>query len=156
MKLTQQKIAEHIDISQQNVSLFLKDMDSDWRHKTLDEIRIYYINKLRTQAAKLSNEDYSLVGERILTERVKREEKEFELTEKRAQLINLAQFIPEMETMVSYFRQVMATENIKLKATLDKTYGIDVDIHFLNEINDDAFRHFGKFDVSKRVAGQQN
>lgn len=49
--LTQQVIAEHLDLSQSAVSQWLDRAGIDWKVATLDEIRVAYIRNLREQAA---------------------------------------------------------------------------------------------------------
>ena len=49
--LNQQEIADHLDLSQPNVSKWLEHLGIDWKDSTLDVIRIAYIRALREQAA---------------------------------------------------------------------------------------------------------
>lgn len=49
--LTQQGIAEHLDLSQGQVSRWLDQLAIDWKVASLDEIRVAYIRELREQAA---------------------------------------------------------------------------------------------------------
>ena len=49
--LTQQEIAEHLDMSQQAVSQLLADLGIDWKAVSLDEVRVAYIRRLREIAA---------------------------------------------------------------------------------------------------------
>ncbi|MDY7537669.1 hypothetical protein RGU72_05300 [Undibacterium sp. 5I1] len=85
MSVTQQQIAHHLDISQVEVSKFLNQSGIDWKQTTLDVIRVEYIRKLRAQASGHRSEDgLDLVRERVLSERVDRELKQFTLAEKKA------------------------------------------------------------------------
>lgn len=49
--LTQQGIADHLDLSQAAVSGLCADLGIDWRATSLDDIRVRYIRRLREQAA---------------------------------------------------------------------------------------------------------
>ena len=63
--LTQQEIADHLDMSQQAVSGLCSEIGLDWRSATLDEVRVRYIRRLREQAAgRAAAGDLDLVGER--------------------------------------------------------------------------------------------
>ena len=85
----QTEIAEHLGISQQAVSKTLSKMGIEWRDKSLDEIRLAYISRLREVAAGHASIDgeYDLNKERVLTERVDRELKQYQLAEKKGQLV---------------------------------------------------------------------
>jgi len=49
--LTQQTIAEHLDLSQPAVSDLVQRLGIDWRESTLDDMRFAYIRHLREKAA---------------------------------------------------------------------------------------------------------
>lgn len=152
MKLTQQQIAEHLDLAQQNVSAFLRQLGFDWQGMTLDEVRIAYVHKIRAQAAGHRSADgLDLVHERVLTERVDRELKQFSLAEKKGVLINIAQFEPAMTQMVGAWRSDLLGRDDKLKADLDALYGIDIDIQVLNDYTFAALNHLSKYDASRSV-----
>lgn len=149
MALTQQQIADHLDLAQQNVSAFLKQLDFDWRESSLDQVRLAYIHKLRAQAAGHRSEDgLDLVRERVMTERVDRELKVFTLAEKKGQLINVAQLEPELMQMVGAWRSELLGRDDKLKADLDVLYGIEVDIQVLNDYTFAALNHLARYDAS--------
>lgn len=155
MRLTQQQIAEHLDLTQKSVSEMLKKLDIDWTTSTLDDVRIAYLRQLRAQAAGHRTDDgLDLVRERVLTERVDRELKQYTLAEKKGQLINVAQLEPELQQMVGAFRTELLARDDKLKADLDQLHGIDVDIQVLNAYTTDALRHLARYDAGRPgVAG---
>jgi hypothetical protein len=145
---TQQAIAKHLDLAQQNVSELMKKLELDWKTATLDEIRIAYIRQLRAQAAGHRTDDgLDLVRERVLTERVDRELKQYTLAEKKGQLVNVAQLEPELQQMFGAFRTELLARDDKLKADIDQLYGIDVDIQVLNATTHDALRHLARYDA---------
>jgi hypothetical protein len=147
---TQQEIAGHLDLAQQNVSELMKKLGIDWKTATLDEIRVAYIRQLRSQAAGHRTDDgLDLVRERVLTERVDRELKQYTLAEKKGQLINVAQLEPELQQMVGAFRTELLARDDKLKADLDQLHGIDVDIQVLNAYTTDALRHLARYDARR-------
>lgn len=147
---TQQEIAGHLDLAQQNVSELMKKLGIDWKTATLDEIRVAYIRQLRSQAAGHRTDDgLDLVRERVLTERVDRELKQYTLAEKKGQLINVAQLEPELQQMVGAFRTELLARDDKLKADLDQLHGIDVDIQVLNVYTNDALRHLARYDARR-------
>lgn len=153
MPVTQQQIAVHLDLSQTEVSKFLKQMDIDWKTSDLDDVRVAYLRKLRAQAAGHRSEDgLDLVHERVLTERVDRELKLFTLAEKKGQLINVEQLEPELTQMVGAFRTELLARDDKTKADLDLLYGIDIDIQVLNAYTNKALRHLARYDASGKRA----
>ena len=146
MTITQQQIADHLDLSQKTVSEFLSQLDFDWKTQGMDRIRVAYIRNIRAQASGHRRADgLDLVRERVLTERVDRELKQFTLAEKKATLINVAQLEPELMQMVGAFKSELLSSDDKRKSTLDALYGIDVDIQFLNEITYAALNHLARY-----------
>jgi hypothetical protein len=153
MALTQQEIADHLDLAQQNVSELMKKLEIDWRAASLDEIRTAYIRQLRGQAAGHKTDDgLDLVRERVLTERIDRELKQYTLAEKKGQLVNVAQLEPELQQMFAAFRTELLARDDKLKADLDQLHGIDVDIQVLNATTHDALRHLSRYDAGSTRA----
>jgi len=149
MSVTQREISDHLDLSQAEVSKFLASNEIDWKTSTLDEIRIVYLRKLRAQAAGHRSEDgLDLVRERVMTERVDRELKQYTLAEKKKELINVAQLEPELQQMVAAFRTELMARDDKLKADLDQLHDIDVDIQVLNDYTNDALRHLARYNGS--------
>lgn len=154
MALTQQDIADHLDLAQQNVSELMKKLDIDWRAATLDEIRVAYVRQLRAQAAGHRTEDgHDLVRERVMTERVDRELKQFTLAEKKGLLVNVEQLEPELMQMVGAFRTELLARDDKLKADLDLLHGIEVDIQVLNAYTIEALRHLSRYDAGSSGDG---
>lgn len=154
MALTQQDIADHLDLAQQNVSELMKKLEIDWREATLDEIRIAYVRQLRAQAAGHRTEDgLDLVRERVMTERVDRELKQFTLAEKKGLLVNVEQLEPELMQMVGAFRTELLARDDKLKADLDVLHGVEVDITVLNAYTIEALRHLARYDAGSMVVG---
>ena len=155
MPLTQQQIADHLDLDQSAVSRFLDQIEIDWRLATMDTVRVAYVRKLRAQAAGHRSEDgLDLVRERVLTERVDRELKQYSLAEKKGLLVNVAQLEPELMQMVGAFRSELMSRDDKLKTDLDALYGIDVDVQVLNDYTFRALNHLARYDVGKPlVAG---
>jgi hypothetical protein len=153
MALTQQDIAAHLDLAQQNVSAMVQKLDFDWRIATLDEIRIAYIRQIRAQASGHRTEDgLDLVRERVMTERVDRELKQYTLAEKKGLLINVEQLEPELVQMVGAFRIELLARDDKLKADLDQLHGIDIDIQVLNEYTFSALSHLARYDAGDPFA----
>lgn len=148
MSLTQQEIADHLDLSQKAVSQFLEQNKIDWLVTSLDDIRVLYIQNLRAQASGHRSQDgLDLVRERVFSERVDRELKQFALAEKRGTLINVAQLEPELTQMVGAFRSELLSRDDKLKTTLDALYGIDVDINLLKDCTYAALNHLARYDA---------
>lgn len=131
---TQQQLAEHLDMSQQQISDIMRRLGINWKAASVDDVRIAYIRHLRGVASghEASNGD-SLTAERILTERVDRELKQLQVAEKKGVLINVEQLEPELINMVTAFRAELLARDDKLKADLDALYGIDLDLQLLNE-----------------------
>ena len=147
MPTTQQEIADHLDLSQAEVSKFLRQLDIDWKQSTLADVRVAYLRKLRAQAAGHQSEGgLDLVRERVLSERVDRELKIFNLAEKKGSLINVAQLEPELMQMVGAFKSELLNRDDKLKATLEAAYGIKIDVHILNDHTYAALSHLARYD----------
>lgn len=155
MSVTQQQIADHLDISQVEISKFLNQHNIDWRNASLDDVRIEYIRKLRAQAAGHRSQDgLDLVHERVLTERVDRELKIFNLAEKKGTLVNVDQLEAELMQMVGAFKSELTSRDNRLKAALDAKYGIDVDVKLLNDHTYAAFVHLARYDPGGQEADQ--
>ncbi len=87
MSLTQQKIADHLDLSQQAASQLLADLGIDWKTSTLNEIRVAYIRRLREQAAgRATVGDLDLAGERAALAKAQRERIEMQNAVTRGEL----------------------------------------------------------------------
>lgn len=140
---TQTEIANHLGISQQAVSKTLSKMGIEWRDKSLDEIRLAYVSRLREVAAGHASIDgeYDLNKERVLTERVDRKLKQYQLAEKMGQLANIADLQSELANVFAGFRQELLSRDDKLKTELDTLYGIDIDVSILNEYTHNALQH---------------
>ena len=125
---TQRQIAEHLDISQQQVSELLAALQLESQTASMDQIRVAYLARLRRQAAaqRTAGGD-SLIAERVKTERVSRELLTLQLEQKRAALINVRQFEPLWLQMVEAFRVELMRMTDELKVVLDAAHGIDID-----------------------------
>lgn len=146
---TQQQIADHLDISQQQISELMQKLGMDWKTASLDVIRVAYIRQLRGVASgHRSNDGLDLTHERVLTERVDRELKLLLVAEKKALLINVEQLEPELMNMVSAYRAEMLARDDKLKADLDALYGIDLDLKILNEYTHAALAQLARYEPS--------
>ena len=147
MALTQKEIADHIGVNQQRVSQLMKALGIDWREKSLDEIRLAYIGRLRETAAGFASVDgsYDLNKERALSERVDRELKTLQLAEKKKQLVNVDQLMDVLENVVVAFRQELLARDDKLKMELDTLYGTDIDVTILNDYTHNALNHLSGY-----------
>jgi hypothetical protein len=146
---TQKQIAEHLDISQPQVSGLMERMGIDWRTTSLDAIRIAYISNLRAQASGHRAEDGTdLVRERVLTERVDRELKQLLVNEKKGVLVNVTQLESELMQMVGAFKSELLSRDDKLKDALDALYGINTDLAILNEHTHAALSQLARYDAS--------
>lgn len=151
---TQKTIAEHIDLSQAEVSKLMSDLGIDWRKASLDEIRTAYIRKLRAVASgHQSNDGLDLTRERALNERVDRELKELTLAEKRGQLVNVATVEAELAQMIVSFRTELMGRDDRMKADLDALYGIDIDLQVLNDLTYDALAQLARYDPERAGTG---
>ncbi|MEY2656163.1 MAG: hypothetical protein RLZZ524_3191 [Pseudomonadota bacterium] len=87
MALTQQKIADHLDLSQAAVSQLMVELGVDWKAMTLDKIRVAYIRRLREQAAgRAAVGDLDLAGERAALAKAQRERIEMQNAVTRSEL----------------------------------------------------------------------
>lgn len=146
---TQNQVAEHLDISQPQVSGLMERLGIDWRTASLDFIRVAYIQNLRAQASGHRAENGTdLVHERVLTERVDRELKQLMVNEKKGTLINVAQLEPELMQMFGAFRSELLSRDDKLKDELDTLYGIDTDLTILNDHTYAALSQLAQYDAS--------
>jgi hypothetical protein len=151
---TQQEIASHLFMSQPMVSKAMERLGIDWNTASMDSVREAYIKHLRGIAAgHEAGEGDSLIGERILTERVDRELKELMLAEKKGMLINVAQLEPELMNMVSAFRAELLSRDDKLATDLGALYGIQVDVAILNEFTNAAMEQLCKYNIGAKAKG---
>lgn len=150
--LSQTKIAEHLDLSQQAVADFLSRLSIDYKTSSIDAIRVQYIRHLRSQAAGHRSENgMDLIKERVMTERVDRELKQLAVAEKKGQLINVEQLEPEIMQMVGAFKSELLSRDDKLKFELDSLYGVDVDLNILNEHTNNALSQLARYSPSGEV-----
>lgn len=85
--LTQKKISEHLDLSQQAVSELMAGLGIDSKTASLDEIRVAYIRRLREQAAgRAAAGDLDLAGERAALAKAQRERIEMQNAVTRGEL----------------------------------------------------------------------
>lgn len=146
-QLTQQQIADHVDISQQQVSELMQKLGIDWKTTALGDIRVAYIRQLRGVASgHRSNDGLDLTHERVLTERVDRELKQLLVSEKRGLLVNVEQLEPELMNMISAFRAELLARDDKLKDDLDALYGINLDLNLLNEHTHAALAQLARYE----------
>jgi hypothetical protein len=150
---TQKAIAEHLSLSQQAVSQHMAAMGIKWKASSLDEIRIAYIRKLRVAGAgHLSNDGISdLTYERVQTEQVDRELKQFVLAETKGRLVNLAQLEIEMTQMVAAFRTVLLTMASRIKTEIDAIHGVDLDAQILTEHIQEALAQLSRYDKGSAI-----
>lgn len=144
---TQKQIAEHLDLSQPEASKLLAALEIDWVKSDLATIRVLYIRKIRAVAAgHKSHDGADLTAERVLTEQVDREIKQFDLAERKGQLVSLVQLEPELRQMVAAFRTEVQGLPDKIKDELDALHGIDIDIALLEEHVHATFTQLARYD----------
>ena len=89
--MSQQDIAEHLDMSQQAVSQLMDQLGMDWRSVDVAEIRIAYIRRLREQAAgRATVGDLDLATERAGLAKAQRERIEMQNAVTRKELAPIA------------------------------------------------------------------
>lgn len=112
--LTQQGIAEHLDLSQGQVSRWLDQLGIDWKVATLDEIRVAYIRELREQAAgRAAAGDLDLAKERAGLAKAQREKIEMQNAVTRREL-----------APVVLIEEVLAKAGAKVAGILDAIPGM--------------------------------
>ncbi|KGD11125.1 helix-turn-helix domain-containing protein [Burkholderia pseudomallei] len=132
--LTQQQIAEHLDLERSTVSRLVDRLNIDYRTASMDEVRIAYLRHLREMAAgRASETGIDLVAERAMTERVDREIKLLTLAEKKGQLVNAAQLEQAYGQMVGAFQTELLALSDKLVQELRALYDVEIDLEWLNE-----------------------
>ena len=147
---TQKQIAEHLDLSQAEVSKLMVELTIDWKKTGLDTIRVAYLRKLRAVASgHKSHDGLDLTRERVLTEQVERELKQYELAEKKGELVSLAQLEPELQQMVAAFKTELLARDDKLKADLDALYSIDVDLQLLEDHTRATLAQLARYDAER-------
>ena len=151
---TQKQIAEHLDLNQSEVSRLMAELAIDWKTVPLDAIRVAYVRRLRAAASGHQSRDGSsdLVRERVLTEQVDRELKQYELAEKKGQLVSLEQLEPALLQMVAAFKTELIARDDKLKAELDALYGIDIDLQLLEDYTRDSLAQLARYDPERASA----
>ncbi|MDR8058774.1 helix-turn-helix domain-containing protein [Burkholderia cenocepacia] len=146
--LTQQHIADHLDLERSTVSRLVDRLNIDYRTASLDEIRVAYIRHLRESAAgRASETGIDLVAERAMTERVDREIKLLTLAEKKGQLVNAAQLERAYGQMVGAFQTELLALPDKLVQELRTLYGVEVDVEWLNEHMYGCLQQLSEYDA---------
>lgn len=85
--MSQQDIADHLDMSQQAVSHLMDQLGIDWRTADIAEIRVAYIRRLREQAAgRAASGDLDLATERAGLAKAQREKIEMQNAVTRGEL----------------------------------------------------------------------
>nr|WP_196482235.1 helix-turn-helix domain-containing protein [Burkholderia vietnamiensis] len=146
--LTQQQIADHLDLERSSVSRLVDRLNVDYRAASLDEIRVAYIRHLRESAAgRASETGIDLVAERAMTERVDREIKLLTLAEKKGQFVNAAQLEQAYGQMVGAFQTELLALPDKLVQELRTLYGVEVDVEWLNEHMYGCLQQLSEYDA---------
>lgn len=145
----QSEIAAHLGMSDRNLRDVLKEkLKIDHRDTPLCEIRKKYIEYLRDLAAGHSDgEQYNLVKERVITERLDRQLKELILKEKLGEYVPAADIAPMFDQLVVAFRSDMLALADNLKTIIDAAYGIDVDLELINEPINDGLQRLSAFEA---------
>lgn len=147
---TQKQIGEHLDLSQVEVSKLLAELGIDWKTSDLATIRVAYIRKIRAVAAgHKSHDGMDLTRERVLTEQVLRELKQYELAEMKGQLVSLEQLEPELVQLFSAFKTELLARDDKLKAALDAVYGVEIDLAILEEHTRGCLAQLARYDPER-------
>jgi len=94
-----------------------------------------------------------LTRERVLTEQVGRELKQYELAEKKGQLVSLAQLEPELVQMVAAFKTELTARDDKLKSEIDALYAIDLDATLLEEHTRATLAQLARYDPQRAGTG---
>ena len=151
---TQKQIGEHLDLSQVEVSKLLAELGIDWRNEEIAKIRVAYIRKIRAIAAgHKSHDGMDLTRERVLTEQVERELKQYELAEKKGQLVSLEQLEPSLLQMFAAFKTELLARDDKLKSAIDALYGTDVDLQLLEQHTRDSLAQLARYDPERAGIG---
>lgn len=112
--MTQQDIADHLDMSQQAVSSLLQELGIDWRQASLDDVRFAYIRRLREMAAgRATVGDLDLATERAGLARAQREKIEM------ANAVTRGELAPVM-----LIEEVLAKAAGKIAGVLDAIPGM--------------------------------
>lgn len=107
--LTQQAIAEHLDLSQPEVSGWMEKLGIDWKTARLDDIRVAYIRRLRETAAGRATEG----GMDLATERAR-------LAREQADRIAMQNAVTRRELApVSLLEQILARTGTRVASILD-------------------------------------
>jgi len=150
--LTQSDIASHLDLSERRVRDVLKALNLDHRVETLDTIRTAYIRDMRAKASgHLSGDGFDLTKERVLTERVDRELKLYNLAEKKEVLVNKDQLLPELQNGFTALKTSLLSLAVQVKSTVDIQYGIDLDLSIIETEVNNALSSLSRYDPCSSV-----
>lgn len=142
---TQTEIAEHLGLSQAAVSKAMMKLTLDWRTSSMDEIRLAYLNRLRSEASgHVSSSGLDLVEEKAKTERVRRELAMMELMEKQGLLVNIDDIKGDITLALLNFKNALLSRNERLKSAIDAMYGIDLDITILQDDTHEALNDLAR------------
>ena len=111
MAITQREISEHLDLSTQAVSDFIKagGLGAKWKEMTIDEIRIFYLRRMRLRAMGRTGEGDEFDGikekSRLLHHQANLAELEVEV--KKGNLIPAEKVRERWAEMITAFRAKM-------------------------------------------------
>lgn len=85
-----------------------------------------------------------------------RELKLYQLSEKKKELVNIADLELELSNVFAGFRQELLSRDEKLKTELDTLYGVDIDVNILNEHTYNALQHLSGYLSGDQSAAQND
>ena len=146
---TLKQIAEHLGFGVPEAGRHMKMLGINYVEVSMDEIRIAYLERLRKVAAQTMSEDgVDLVKERALTERVTRQIKELDLSERKGELIAVSQLKSTLRNSFLHIKTTMRGSASKIKTIVDARYGIDLDSEIIKVEIDNALSELSRYTTS--------
>ena len=99
----------------------------------------------------LSGDGFDLTKERVLTERVDRELKLYNLAEKKEVLVNKDQLLPELQNGFTALKTSLLSLAVQVKSTVDIQYGIDLDLSIIETEVNNALSSLSRYDPCSSV-----
>lgn len=124
---TQAEIAEHLDMSQQNASQMLNQLNINWAECTLDEVRLAYIRDLRDKAAGRGGTDEAELRKARTREALgKAQLSELNYWREVRELVPVSEIEPLMESWAVYARNEVEQSIQRLALAVESQHRIEI------------------------------
>ncbi|WVM88953.1 hypothetical protein UMZ34_24140 [Halopseudomonas pachastrellae] len=154
-RLTQEQVAQHLDMSVRNCREVLKTLGIDWANSTLDEIRTAYIRDLREKAAGRGGSQVEQLNSARLKNQRLRLPTSPGLSRKLGTLVPTADAAFALTDWAGYTNREIVAAFEKLVQQLESTLKVDIDRGLVDGIAGPTVKRIGGYaaNLGQRIAG---